>query len=133
MKIIDFEKIILRVNLVAVAIIFVLLIPSSGVVASWFPENENAFWILPILIVSVLSTLWFLIRLNLSALIKRGVFENRRLSPREQENSKTKTFWLVTFSVLTFVTEMFMIIGMAFCLSAFTRGDLLEKIWSNLP
>jgi len=132
MKIIDPERWIFNLTSLAIAAVFVLLTPSTAIIAHWFPGKTDWLWLYPGLLFTFSFLLWLLYRLSLPALIERGVFEDRRKDREVMELSAPEKLWRWVRPMLRLFTQVFLIA--ALCSSALTfmrsgkNREILERI-----
>jgi hypothetical protein len=133
MKILDLEKIIFRLNVIVIGIIFLLLTPATQIIASWFPGKTDMLWLFPLFVLGVCTFLWFLMSLTLPSLIKRGILEDRRIKPRTEETSRAKRLWRILLPMVALACQMLLLIFMSMCLIIFMRSQTMENLFTNLP
>ena len=106
MKPLDFEKIVFRLCVLSIAIVFLLSVPTTHIVADWFVQFDQ-FWKVPLLCLAVGLFLCLLFKLILPNLFRWGIFEERREQGRLVEppflKKLKRIFWslcVLAFQVL---------------------------------
>ena len=128
MKIFDFEKFIYRLTILMIAVVFVLLVPTTHIIASWYPGKKDTLWLWPFAAVSLGIVSWLLMRLSIPKFIQWGWFQNRRNEPRQENGSAGRRLWRIALPILSFSIQMFLLIFMCMCLVAFMRSETIEQL-----
>jgi len=132
MKIFNFDKIFFRINVIAVLIVFILLAPTTHIVASWYPGKRDILWLLPLAVLIGSIVLWLLTALSMPRLIKWGIFEDRRKKPRNETVHQMRRVFRITMPMIMMAVQVGVLIGMCMCLIAFMRGDTLAQYLTYL-
>lgn len=132
-KIPDIYTWLFRFNIITVAVTFILLAPASRIVASWYPDNPQLLWKVPLIVLSVCAVLWTLMRLSLPYFIRKGVFADRRLDRQPRAVSLTRRIWYFLLPLITLITQSLFVYLLAWCLIAFMRGEVIFRWITNIP
>jgi len=125
--------VVFRINVICVGFVLVLLAPTTSMIASWYPGKKDILWLCPVGVLGICSFLWFLMRLSIPALIRWGIFEDRRERPRDQDLSGFVRVWRISFPMLVLIIQISILIFMCMCVLGFLRSDTLVGIIQNIP
>ena len=132
MKIFNFQKIMFRINVVVITIVFVLLLPTTRIIAAWYPGQTDLLWFFPVAVLVITTLLWFMTSLSIPFLIKKGIFEERRKTPRPELRWTFRRFWRITLPVITLVIQMLLLIFLCMSLIAFMRSETLPSFLERI-
>lgn len=74
----DFEKFFFRLNVLATVVVFILIVPTTKIFASWFPHDKRVFWFIPASMMFLSALSWLLASLLTPWFFKKGLFDERR-------------------------------------------------------
>lgn len=133
MKIFNFGKFVFRLNVVVVAVTFVLLIPATHYMAKWYPENEDVLKLIPIVVLAITAILWLLVCYSIPILIRIGIFEERRQKgDRGPRYERFERFIRISIPIVTVVIQVGFLLVMALCVAALMRGELPDTVFQNI-
>ncbi|MBP9864856.1 MAG: hypothetical protein KBC91_00485 [Candidatus Omnitrophica bacterium] len=118
MKIIDPERWIFTFTALAITAVFILLTPSTTIIARWFPGKTDWLWLYPSILFALSFILWLIYRLKLPSLIEKGFFEDRRKDRIPIALSPSARTWRWVRPMLRLFMQVFLIA--ALCSSALT-------------
>jgi len=131
MKIFDPERWIFTLTSLAIAAVFILLTPSTSIIARWFPGKTDWLWIYPGLLFVLSLILWLIYRLSLPRLIEKGIFEDRRKNRQLPELSSSERTWRWLRPMLRLFIQVFLIAALCSTVLTWMRSgknrDLLVK------
>lgn len=130
LKIIPAGQIIFTVNILLITIIFILLSPSTQIVASWFPQVTAVLWVFPISVLIICTALWLWMQWNLNRLIQQGVFEERRKIPRPEISPQKVRFLKIVYPMIVLLVQLFFVIVLCMVLIDFMSGEKISG-WLN--
>lgn len=132
MKIIDPERWIFNLTSLAIAAVFILLMPSTQVIARWFPGKTDWLWFYPGVMFALSFVFWLLYRLSIPALIQKGFFEERRRNREPLQQSFTDRAWRWLRPMLRLMAQVFLVAALCCSVLTLMRSQknraLLESI-----
>ena len=132
MKIIDPERYIFTLTSFAIAAVFILLTPSTRIIAHWFPGKTDWLWVYPGTLFALSFILWFVYRLSLPGLIEKGFYDDRRKNRPPSQLSFEERTWRWLRPMLRLLAQVFLIAALCSATLTFFRNqknrDLLENI-----
>lgn len=133
MKIFDPERWILRLCAFAIALVFIWLMPSTQIIAPWFPGKTDWLWLFPAALFGLSLLAWLMYRLKLPDWIERGIFEDRRMNrqPLPLNDYEKKIRWLRPMLRLT--SQVFMLAGVCALALCLMRSGWMQTWLVNLP
>lgn len=129
----DFEGWIFRLNVIVTGFVFFLLAPTTQIFSSKFPDKKDTLWLFPLSVVSASLGLWFLMRLALPWMIRKGIFEDRRKIPRPQSRRGWERLEKIFFPVVVLALHLLLLIALCVMMVLFMRSDFWERLMVNLP
>ena len=133
MKILDFQKWVFRIHVFLIAAIFILVVPTTQIVAAWYPGKTMMLWLVPVRTFAVSALLWLALAWAMPAFIRTGFFEDRRRTIRIESPSAHARLLKTAVPVGVVALQLGMLLVMGICLTVFLRGETLEQIFKNLP
>lgn len=131
MKPIDFGKILFPVNAAVTAVVFFLLVPTTYVYSSWFPDKKDSLWLVPAAVLLGSAAVWLMTSLNLPKLIEKGIFEDRRKNDRSSAGQTPMNVRRTVWPVLVFIFHMGLLGLMCISLISEMRRGAGENIFFN--
>ncbi|MDD5217858.1 MAG: hypothetical protein PHN49_08860 [Candidatus Omnitrophica bacterium] len=128
LRIVNLESFIFRINLAVIIVVFILLAPTTNIIASWYPGKKDILWRFPAIVAGVSAVLWFLMQLGIPIFIKLGILHDRRQNPRDQKMSLLERLWCTVLPMITMVVQIFILIYMCMCVIAFMRSETMDEI-----
>lgn len=133
MKLWDFEKFFFRLNIIVTFIVFLLLTPSTHIIAKWYPDDESVLWRFPLIVLGVSGVIWLLASLCLPFFFKWGFFEERRDEPRDPIRPFTVRIVRMAAPIFVLAVHLSILLFCCYCLVAFMNSDKLDHLFLNLP
>ena len=128
----NFERVIFTLNLIAIAIVAVLVAPTTQIFAWWYPERENILWLVPAIVLGTCCILWLIMRMSIPLLIRWGVYEDQRKQIRTKEDPKPLRLIKMIVPMVTLTIEMLLLMFMIMCVMAFLRSETIEDVLTKL-
>jgi hypothetical protein len=57
----NFDKFFFRLNILVAIVVFVLIIPTTRIFASWYPRDKKVLWLIPVCMMSVSVVSWLIL------------------------------------------------------------------------
>lgn len=131
MKVVDPESFLFRLNVLVITVVFILLAPTTYIVAGWFPEDESVSWKLPLLVLGVSAIFWLLYKLAIPLFIGLGFFEERRSRNRKREMSPTERWLRIIFPIIIFLIQTGALLIMALIVLNLIESDVLGELFNK--
>ncbi len=118
--------------------IFFLLMPTTQIYTSWFPDKKAQLWLLPAGVLLISSLLWMAASLSTPFLIRCGIFEDRRRGDRQgNAESRVRVFKSI-LPVISFAFHMLLLIGICISMVLWTKhrssGEIENEVnWNYVP
>ena len=122
----------LRVNVLATAIVFLLLMPTVRIYASWFPDKKESLWLLPAGVTLISCLLWFLASLSLPLLIRWRVVADLRKDLRPPAPLAQKMIRTLS-PILVSIFHTGMVIWFCAALIRFMQSNAFDKLFTHTP
>ena len=129
----DFHKILFPLNVAVTGLVFILLAPTVRIYRGWFPEKKDLLWLFPFSVLMLSSLVWFLASLSLPLLIRKGIFEDRRLAPRPAPDTLHRHFFRQFMPIAVFLIHALVLLLLSAALVDFMKTNPLERLLVNLP
>jgi len=133
MKIIDPEHWIFTLTAIAIGAVFVLLTPSTTIIARWYPGKTDWLWLYPTVLFCSSFFLWLVYRVKLPRLIERGIFEDRRRMRLVSEDNKVLRAWRWLRPMVRLLMRVFLIAAVCSAGLIFLRSGKIQALLVNLP
>lgn len=132
MKPIDCEKILFPVNALLTAVIFFLINPAIHIYAGWFPDKKDSLWLVPVWILGISAVVWFFTSLSMPWMIRKGIFEDRRLNRPLQPGRPQVDVSRVAGQILNFLFHMIFLLAICFFMvSEMKKGTTGKVLFSR--
>lgn len=124
---------IFRLNLAVTGIVFILLLPTVHVYQWWFPDKKDSLWFYPAAVLLGSCLLWLLASMSVPLLIRLGLLEDLRKTPRPEKYGALGKFLKTLFPVALTAVHLGIILFCAVSLINFLKSHPFEYLFTNLP
>lgn len=128
----DFSEIVYRLNLLVIALIFVILVPTVHVYRAWFPDKSDKLWMIPAALLLISAIFWVVFSMKLPEMIRKGQVKDLRKAPREGDPDGLRRFLKILLPVLAIVFQVILVLMLAILAIYYLRRGPSEDIWNNL-
>ncbi len=123
----NFDKFFFRLNILVAIVVFVLIIPTTRIFASWYPRDKKVLWLIPVCMMSVSVVSWLILSSVTPWLFKKGFFEERRHDDGSARYQGLTRFKKRLIPMLNLMASIFLITLFCYFMIMVMQGDLLSS------
>lgn len=127
------ETILFRLNLIVIGLIFLFLAPTTHVFSRWLPDQDNALWLIPVLLAGLSAFIWFLMRLSIPLLIRLGIYEDQRKVPASRLMPAGERLMRMTVPMVSLLIQLLILTVLCAGLVSFLKKDSFDRFLTKLP
>ena len=132
MKIIDPERWIFTLTSLASAAVFVMLTPSTQIIAQWFPGKTDWLWLYPGLLFALSFIFWLIYRLKLPRWIEKGIFEDRRKNRIQPQLPPIEKKWRWLKPMLRLAIQVFLLAAICSFALTWMRAGKNQELFARI-